>query len=98
MFRETMWFKRGELEEETTPLPIEDRYLDDGQLTNMDSSAWGVHTGETQQLPPEVLAACKLDQPDVMQQLVREMKPRKAVIAAAAATLAGLAAVLALAF
>ena len=61
MFRETLWFKRGELDEEATPLPIEDRYLDDGQVSSMDSFEWGVHTGETRRLPPEVLRACKVE-------------------------------------
>ena len=100
MFRETLWFKRSDLEAETVPLPIEDRYLDDGQVSTADSFEWGVRTGETTRLPPEVLDACKLDdeQPEQMQLLVREMKPRKAWIAAAAATLAALGAVLAIAF
>ncbi len=97
MFRETLWFKRGELDDEVTPLPLEDRYLDDGQVTSMDSFEWGVRTGETRRLPPEVLRACKLDPEPEMAQLVREMKPRNAWIAAAAATLAVLGAVLVLA-
>lgn len=55
-FRETNWFKRGELvvepsDEERVELPIEDRYVDDGQTTYTDSVLYGVHTGETTKLP-----------------------------------------------
>lgn len=58
-FRETNWFKRGELviegEIETTEgkveLPIEDRYLDQGTTSNADSVMYGVHTGETARIP-----------------------------------------------
>jgi len=55
-FRETNWFKRGELveaitEEERVELPIEDRYLDEGTTTNTDSVMYGVHTGETTPIP-----------------------------------------------
>jgi hypothetical protein len=47
-FRETMWFKKGLLDD---TMPIEDRYLDDGSLTPTDSRVFGLHTGTTQPLP-----------------------------------------------
>ncbi len=54
-FRETNWFKRGELVDEETDgaveLPIEDRYADLGSTSSTDSVLYGVHTGETAQIP-----------------------------------------------
>ena len=56
-FRETNWFKRGELvvegdpDEQQVELPIEDRYLDDGGTTCTDTALYGVHTGETTPIP-----------------------------------------------
>lgn len=52
-FRETLWFKRGEVaeDEEKVPLPIEDRYLDDGAVSRVDSFEYGLHCGETSALP-----------------------------------------------
>jgi hypothetical protein len=60
-----MWFKRGDLDVNANPepsqgeelaeadlLPIEDRYLDDGQLRPEDSLAYGLHTGRTQAIMP----------------------------------------------
>ncbi len=42
-FRETLWFKIGFLEAEAeTLLPIEDRYLDDGSLTEADVEKFSV--------------------------------------------------------
>lgn len=62
-FRETLWFKKGELDareaaraaegdDDLAPaavdlLPVEDRYRDDGSLTRTDSYSFGVHTGTT---------------------------------------------------
>lgn len=62
-FRETLWFKKGELDsreaaraaegdDDLAPgavdlLPSEDRYRDDGSLTLTDSHSFGVHTGKT---------------------------------------------------
>jgi hypothetical protein len=47
-FRETLWFKLGEeLESDKVPLPVEDRYLDDGSVSDVDSAAFGLHTGAT---------------------------------------------------
>jgi hypothetical protein len=56
-FRETLWFKRGEildaLEGETAPvpLPIEDRYGDDGTVYATDSLRFGLHCGQTCEMP-----------------------------------------------
>ncbi len=52
-FRETLWFKRGELveDEERVPLPIEDRYLDEDSLERGDSDTYGLHSGQTSALP-----------------------------------------------
>jgi hypothetical protein len=65
-FRETLWFKKGELdareaaraaggEDDLAPgavdlLPVEDRYRDDGSLTRTDSRSYGVHSGTTRYL------------------------------------------------
>ena len=62
-FRETLWFKKGELDsheaaraaegdDDLAPgavdlLPREDRYRDDGSLTRTDSHSYGIHTGNT---------------------------------------------------
>lgn len=62
-FRETLWFKKGELDGDAAEraagsdqelpravdsLPIEDRYLDDGSIRPEDSASFGLHTGQTQ--------------------------------------------------
>jgi hypothetical protein len=62
-FRETLWFKKGELDAREAAraaegdddlaagavdlMPGEDRYRDDGSLTRTDSHTFGVHTGKT---------------------------------------------------
>ena len=69
-FRETLWFKKGELdareaaraasgEDDLAPgavdlLPGEDRYRDDGSLTRTDTHSFGVRTGKTTWLRPVV--------------------------------------------
>lgn len=66
-FRETLWFKRGDLAEHARPeaadaeanaevpraalLPVEDRYLDDGTITPADRTTFGLHTGTTAYVP-----------------------------------------------
>ena len=51
-FRETLWFKQGGEPAPDAPdptdLPIEDRYLDDGTVTQLDTREFGVHVGTTQ--------------------------------------------------
>jgi hypothetical protein len=59
-FRETLWFKKGELDVQAAQdpdglgaadlLPVEDRYADDGTLAAADTAAFGVHSGKTQSL------------------------------------------------
>jgi hypothetical protein len=59
-FRETLWFKKGELDAAAAQdpegpgaadlLPIEDRYGDDGSVSNADTAAFGVRSGQTQSL------------------------------------------------
>ena len=61
-FRETLWFKKGELDAEAAAkaapddpaavdlLPVEDRYTDDGSLCAGDSVSFGLHTGHTQHI------------------------------------------------
>ena len=62
-FRETLWFKKGELDAREAAraaegdddlaagavdlLPVQDRYQDDGSLTRTDSHYFGVHSGTT---------------------------------------------------
>lgn len=46
-FRETLWFKVGDLGEPEQPLPIEDAYVDDGQVSGRDTLDHGVHSGKT---------------------------------------------------
>ena len=62
-FRETLWFKKGELDareaaraadgdDDLAPgavdlLPVQDRYQADGSLTRTDSHSFGVHSGTT---------------------------------------------------
>ncbi len=51
-FRETLWFKQGGAPAPDAPdptdLPIEDRYLDDGSVSLLDTRDFGVHIGTTQ--------------------------------------------------
>jgi hypothetical protein len=88
MFRETLWFKRGDLEDEQPPLPIEDRYLDDGEVTAVDTLEYGVHSGhtrrlpvdlgrpssETRRLPVDWIPPAQAFDPQVDPSLIREMK------------------------
>lgn len=54
-FSEAMWFKKGEVEEEATELNappedarIEERYQDDGSLTQADLARYNLRTGRTE--------------------------------------------------
>ena len=66
-FRETLWFKKGNDDAEAAQkrqkrgtldpggidqLPVEDRYVDDGTLTAIDTAQWSVKTGATQAIAP----------------------------------------------
>jgi hypothetical protein len=89
-FRETLWFKRGELtgpvgEEAPVPLPIEDRYVDDGSVFASDSLQFGLHTGETCKLPqdlPPVVQVVSVDNSE-LRALARELKKHRRMKAVA---------------
>ncbi len=91
-FRETNWFKRGELvveasDEERVELPIEDRYLDDGGTTCTDTALYGVHTGETTRIPADPafassVIACDPSSAPELRQLIRELKSRNRTLVA----------------
>ena len=103
-FRETLWFKRGELvdieaDDERVELPIEDRYLDSDGVSQTETALFGVHSGETAALPririnaTSATAAISCDpQGVVLQSLIREFKQRNtrliAMIGAAVLVLA----------
>ena len=75
-FRETLWFKKG-LQEDVAPetqLPIEDRYVDDGNVAASDTKEFGVHTGTTQAIGtfPRATDDTNVD----TRILIREMKWR----------------------
>lgn len=92
-FRETLWFKKGELDVQAAQdpeglgaadlLPVEDRYADDGSVAAADTSTFGVHSGQTQSL--EVLAQTHGIQPvgEVPSELVSELKRGRLPIFAA---------------
>jgi hypothetical protein len=92
-FRETLWFKKGELDVKAAEdpegpgavdlLPVEDRYLDDGSVAAADTSSFGVHSGQTQSL--EMLKRTRQLEPvgDVPAQLVSELKRGRLPVLAA---------------
>lgn len=73
-FRETLWFKKGLQEQTETQLPIEDRYVDDGNVAPADTKEFGVHTGTTQAIGtlPRTTDDTSVDE----RILIREMKWR----------------------
>lgn len=88
-FRETLWFKKGlqgnsvedqaqesSAEEQVAEfeLPIEDRYIDDGNISPTDTAQFGVHTGTTQSIQalPRATDGSSVDE----RVLIREMKRR----------------------
>lgn len=92
-FRETLWFKRGELgfeqsakqpeadeEPSAVMLPIEDAYLDDGSVSSDDTAAFGLHVGGSQYVP--VIKGAKSDPGAHVDVLVREMKRGRARVLA----------------
>ncbi len=66
-FRETMWFKKGDLDaaaaeaasqsqdanatDKADSLPMEDRYTDDGSITTSDAERYSLKTGHTGAMP-----------------------------------------------
>jgi len=94
-FRETLWFKRGELgldqaaakqpeadeEPSAVMLPIEDAYLDDGSVSSDDTATFGLHVGGSQYVP--VIKGAKGGDPGAhVEVLVREMKRGRARVLA----------------
>jgi hypothetical protein len=104
-FRETLWFKKGELDAVAAHdpegpgaadlLPIEDRYRDDGSVSGADTESFGVRSGQTQALD-RMKATTRMEPVSAPPpQLVRELKRgRMAVIGALGMSLAVLAAAL----
>ncbi len=85
-FRETMWFKKGELDEAAAEaaakgddassdradhLPIEDRYKDDGSLTSQDRERLSLRTGGTQMMEAVRDGADSDDVSDLASELAR---------------------------
>jgi hypothetical protein len=77
-FRETLWFKRGDLfevesDEDCVELPIEGRYLDTGGVSYTESAMFGLHSGQTTSMPRIALAgACEAESD--LQVLIRELQ------------------------
>ena len=102
-FRSTLWFKKGALDAEARVeatgqkdglhpgavdlLPPEDRYLDDGSVTQGDARAYSLRTGHTEMIPSGVRAAAAvgLGGAAVHIEELRARRPRRAVAVAALA-------------
>lgn len=83
-FRETLWFKVGDLGEPEQPLPIEDAYVDDGQVSGRDTLDHGVHSGETSAMPLLLLRSNDVIEMDqrLVQVVARELRRSSMQIAA----------------
>ncbi|MEM9491316.1 MAG: hypothetical protein AAGC55_19370, partial [Myxococcota bacterium] len=89
-FRETMWFKKGELDSaaavadgeksETSEvekgdfMPIEDRYQDDGSLTSGDRQRFSLKTGATEMMPAVTGASPSSSKQMRDEEIIGEMK------------------------
>ena len=103
-FRETLWFKKGELDaaaahaEEPVAvdtLPIEDRYLDDGSIGAADTASFSVRTGQTQPVAP--LRDLPAPGIDASATLIGELKRgRRPIVAVIGLSLAGVLAIVAI--
>lgn len=92
-FRETLWFKKGELDIQAAQdpdglgaadlLPVEDRYADDGTLAPADTAAFGVHSGQTQSVAMVTHSQALAPVGDVPPALVSELKRGRLPIFAA---------------
>jgi hypothetical protein len=92
-FRETLWFKKGELDASAAHdpdglgaadlLPVEDRYADDGTVAPSDTAAFGVHSGQTQSLATLEQTHITAPISDVPRSLVGELKRGRLPIVAA---------------
>jgi hypothetical protein len=91
--RETLWFKIGELpanDQAPMPseLPLEERYADDGSVTQTDQAAFSLKTGTTNYLPVIAADAPSADDGS-LDSLVGEMKRgRRRVFAVIGASVA----------
>ena len=94
-FRETLWFKKGDLDaaaaeeaarsqdptqqDKADSMPMEERYSDDGTITRSDAERYSLKTGQTSQMP--VFPAGQLAGASVSEQdLVGEMKSGRKII------------------
>jgi hypothetical protein len=106
-FRETMWFKKGELDEAAAAaaegdeaktrvdeLPIEDRYKDDGTLTTADAERLTLRTGATSAMPAVPRAEVVPGERMGEDDLVSELKAGRTRIFLIALTVAVVAAML----
>ena len=83
-FRTTLWFKKGELLE-PDPLPIEDRYADDGSVDDADRAAFSLQTGQTQTLAM-IKTTCEIEPVSAPPpELIRQLKAGRARVVAALA-------------
>jgi len=110
-FSETMWFKKGEMDADAAvpatadappapvapvdSLPIEDRYVDDGTLTQGDSQKYSLRTGTTAMMQAMGRPATPRSRVSE-RELVREMTGSRmwiagAVVLAAIGVVAGIA-------
>jgi hypothetical protein len=117
-FRETMWFKKGELDaaaaaeaakqkpselpapDKADALPMEDRYTDDGSISDDDRGKFSLRTGHTQQMaamrPDQIPRQSKSGAPAV-DELVGEMKSKAWIwVVLAVVVLAGIGVAVAL--
>jgi len=89
-------------EPEPDPLPIEDRYLDHGKVSSADSVTFGVHCGQTTEMPLDLDHDLELAfdvitcDPSEVKVLAREFRsPVKYKLAAVGASIVALGIVLA---
>ena len=105
-FRETLWFKKGELDaavaQTAAPeepgavdlLPVEDRYNDDGSLQATDTAAFGLHSGQTQGILRATGGIARVPDGDAVAALVGDLKRgRTPVVMAIAASLVAVVAI-----
>ena len=104
-FSETQWFKLGQVEEVVVAdsdesqssatvmtLPVEDRYVDHGDLSKEDRAAFSLRTGTTTAIKVD-MALTAVELSDVpMTKLVREMKSRSRILAIGVSACAALTA------
>lgn len=107
-FRETLWFKKGELDaaaaQTAAPdepaavdlLPVEDRYNDDGSISSGDTESFGLHSGQTQGIATlrATGGIARVPERDAVRALVGDLKRgRGPVMMAIAASLVAVVAI-----